>query len=334
MSLIQKKIDYRVRRDFGQVMNASFMFIRQNFRYLIRHLLFIVGPFALLGTILVTLLWISLERGLNMGIDVAGMFGGFFTAFLLYFVAFMTAIVMMIGVVYEYVALYPSAGIGEIETRQLWQGALRNFWRNLFILIGATFITSCLSFGLATVLTIVGGMLSAVIAPLFQMGVVGGFIGGVLVIVTVISSTVILATVFFMVTFISMFERTNVFNAVGRFFNILGKKWWQTFALQFISILIAYSLYFLIYIPILIFRMYQLFELHPSMKVLTIVSIFIFGILFVLVALFSFSINLIVTSFQYFTLVENKEFIGLSQAIQNMGTEVEEDELIEDEEYY
>ena len=331
---MQKKIEYRQRRDFGQVMSAAFLFIRHNFRYLLRHLLFIVGPFALVGTILVSLLWLSMARGINAGIDVTGLFGSVFTTILVYFISFMTSIVMMLGVVYEYIIMYPEAGIGEITTRQLWRGALRDFWRNLFILIGAYFVMICLAFGLLTIETIIGGILSSVFISLFSMGSIGSFIGGVLLILVFVFTTVVLATIFFMVTFISMFERVNVFNAIGRFFNILGKKWWQTFALQFISILIAYSLFFLVYIPVIVFQLFQDFLLQPSGRLLAFVSIFIFGILFVLVALFSFSINLIVTAFQYFTLVENKEFIGLSEALNHLGSEREEEELIEEEEYY
>ena len=50
--MTQNKIEFQRYRDFGQIINSTFEFIRQNFLPLLKSLIFITGPFLLITGLL------------------------------------------------------------------------------------------------------------------------------------------------------------------------------------------------------------------------------------------------------------------------------------------
>ena len=100
MSIKSEKIEFRKVRDFGEVLNASITFIRQNFKSVMRSLLFIAGPFLLVGSVtpVITLANISTPylNSQNPVIQVL-------TAYGVNMIALLIGVVLAVAVLYEYI---------------------------------------------------------------------------------------------------------------------------------------------------------------------------------------------------------------------------------------
>jgi hypothetical protein len=325
------RIEFRERRDFGQLMSASFQFIRQNFNKMLKNLLFLVGPFALVGSLIPGLIIYPMIK--NAGGNSVGAVGLFVLLFFAYIIGFIAAGVVVAGVTFNYLQMYQQTDPEEITTRDLWRATLRDFGRILVILIGGAFLSGCFTFGAFAITAI----MAPVLAVFASMGESFAIIGTVLTFSVQLSVGVLVSSIINMTVFSSLRERINVFEAVGRAFSLIGKNWGQVFLLQLICTLVQYSMFALIIFPIILMGVGTslLTEKTPPM-IGVIAGIIIFGIVLVLLVIFSACLSQIVTGFQYYSLVEEKESVGLLEKIENMGQTEETADLRQDEEeqYY
>jgi hypothetical protein len=312
--MLDQKIELRERRDFGQVLNASFFFIRQQFKPLGRQLLFIVGPFALVGSILPGMGMYAMREKVNA--MNALNFG--FTSFTVNFFSFLIAFTLIICIVNHYLLQYEETYPEKISPSALWKGVRRDFFRVLGTLVGG-FVLASLVYTITAGLVIgIGAGLGIGIAS--GIGWIGGVIASILVVFFIFALLPILSAILWMLFIIRMQERLGFFDAIGRFINLQRGQWWHTFTLQLVCLIMQLSAMGILIVPYMIWVIpsYTMGVQEQSI-ISTTIGILIFRVLFTLLWVFSLGINLITTAYQYFSLVEKKESIGLLEDIENMG---------------
>lgn len=204
-------IELRQRRDFSAVISTGFQFIRQNWKTLYRPLVFICLP----PYIVASLFFGSFFRTIyaNPG-DPSAMLGSM-GAMSLGYILMALSMLLMYGIVYEYMRYYmlnqglaPTMGV-------LWKEVLKQ--------LPAYFVV---------------GLLVGIITSL------GLFL--------LIIGAIWLAVVFTMAFPLRAFERAEIGDCIGRSFKVIKGHWWETFGLVLVlSLLIGFISYF-IYLPFML----------------------------------------------------------------------------------
>ncbi len=282
-----EKIEFKKVRDFGEKLNATIAFFRQNFKKLGRALLIIIVPGAVLSAILSNAYQSIMVKTLKSGGFLNFNFPSEAYPVLLGMIAIgLLQVSLIYAIVYEYIILYIDKGV-DVDTKEVWQKAKKGFLKTL------------------------GGL----------------FIGYILIVLGVFLLLIpgIYLTMPVALTFIIMFrEQTGFFTALGRSLKLIRGKWWSTFGLLLITTIIMVLIGYLFSIPFYLFSGASMFSSLSSgeeassfnqiMKILA-------SIVYNLVVFVLYSIPLIALAFQYFNLVERKESAGLMDKINTMGGE-------------
>ena len=130
-----QKIDLYKKRDFGEKINATFAFLRQNFQPLGRCLLFIAGPLLLITGIISGMLPVVVQNEMEV-FNLVG--GGAINGFLS-----LIAGVLVVAVVHVYLDQYvQQADVRPIEVAEVWEGVKKIFFPFLLtsIVIGIVIV--------------------------------------------------------------------------------------------------------------------------------------------------------------------------------------------------
>jgi|TARA_B100000315_G_scaffold230555_1_gene241069 hypothetical protein len=133
------KLEFRSVRDFGDILNDTFEFLRFNFKSLARSLLFIAGPFVFLGAIGAILVQSTMAPAAESQdfLDIG-------LSFLLTFIAGLISYICILLVTYDYMLVYITSETGDIELDQVWRKfkqdwfnmAVTSFGANILIIVG------------------------------------------------------------------------------------------------------------------------------------------------------------------------------------------------------
>ncbi len=309
-------IEFQHQRDFSMKMNATFEFIKQNIKSLGRSILYIAGPPALIGSLIMatfmddymkmimggaqgnpeafTNYFLSVSFWLQMGLGMV--FG------VLSFVA-------TIATIYNYLILYEEKKSNQIEITEVWERVKATFWMYF-----ATAIFFGIIFIVAYIILIIPVVVLAAISPwLIFFGVVGVIVG-LFYIVFGSSLTFI----------IRGYEKKGFFESLMRSFYLVRGKWWSTFGLAIILFLIVGAVSYIFLIPYYIITLTS--ALHnvspdsfsePSSTAALWSTVFF--ALYYLAQIFLYTLPHVGIAFQYFNLVELKEAKGLMKDIDNFG---------------
>ena len=314
-------IEFHQARDFSKKMNATFEFLKQNFKSFFKSLLYLAGPPMLLGSILAGNLYSGYfgaigDMSRNQDPDVIADYIGspvlwaeIGLAVLLMFVAG----VMIVSVVYNYMLEYDASKTNRIDVNTIWERVRKTFPTYLgtiflywFLLVVAYFLV---------VLVIVG---AAALSPFLA------FFAAVAVIIGFMYVVVSMSLLFV----IQAFERKNFFEAASRCFFLIKDKWWSTFGLLFILSMVQSTISSIFLIPWYInFFVTMMHSIEggpmedPSFFQELINNIFM--TLYFLVSFLLYSLPLVALAFQYFNLVELKEAKGLLSRIDTIGKPAE-----------
>ena len=314
-------IEFHQARDFSKKMNATFEFLKQNFKSFFKSLLYLAGPPMLLGSILAGNLYsgyfsaigtMSQNQDPDVITDYIGspvLWAEIGLAVLLMFVAG----VMIVSVVYNYMLEYDASKTNRIDVNTIWERVRKTFPTYLgtiflywFLLVVAYFLV---------VLVIVG---AAALSPFLA------FFAAVAVIIGFMYVVVSMSLLFV----IQAFERKNFFEAASRCFFLIKDKWWSTFGLLFILSMVQSTISSIFLIPWYInFFVTMMHSIEggpmedPSFFQELINSIFM--TLYFLVSFLLYSLPLVALAFHYFNLVELKEAKGLLSRIDTLGKPAE-----------
>lgn len=276
-------------RDFGELINDSIGFVKQNFKPLFTPLLYICLFFILASIatgILVQIKAISLYgtahsgmfTGLEDGTDFAAIFGiNYFLYLLFYFLSF--TVVQLVTLCYIY--LYKTGGQIVPTKEAVWDLFKSHAARFLFISL-LLFILQMIAFALC----ILPGIYFFPIASLIYVMVI--------------------------------MDDASFDQAFNRAFTLIKDNWWKTFGALFIVWLMAYMTVGLVALPGTILTMSGIFlGESPGLSLAgATISVIIqsFGMLV-------YALPTITAALCYYSLSEEKEGTGLMDRIENLGSQ-------------
>ncbi|MBN2426018.1 MAG: hypothetical protein JXR46_06575 [Calditrichaceae bacterium] len=270
-----KYIEVQKSRDLGQILNASFSFMSQNFKNLSLSVLYI-GGLPLLISILYNV-FVQWDSAFNIGFT--GSIGSeFFITFLGSFIINMVALVFITLVPVVYIKIYIEKKSNDISIDEVWAGISPLFFRVFFADVVVAIIT--------------------VVALLF-----------------IVIPGVYVAVIFSLVSVIIAIEGAGLGQAMGRSSRLINGRWWFTFGLLIVITIITYALSFIFQIPTYVttFTLPFIYKdanlLTESFWLLRVMSGF--GQL----SSFFYAFYSVGLTFHYFSLVEQKEATGLFNKI-------------------
>lgn len=323
--MLAQKIELHKTRDFSNKLNATIEFIKENFKPLCKSMLYIAGPFVILGSLFITKIFgdVFLMIGNDMsgvGPDESqlinmGVFGLGAVIFLL------LGSTVLIAVVYEYIIIYEKQGAG-IEVGEVYARVKKSFWSVL-----GTMVLYAVLFVAAYILLIIPAAVLGSLNPVLTIfSVLAFYIGAMYVAVT-----------FSLVFIIRIYEGAGFTTAFRRSFKLIKGKWWSTFGLLLVTSLIQSvisSIFFIPWYANLIVHMMHNMEAGVFAEPSLIFQIINYTtlLLYMVSNYLLYSIPLLAIAFQYFNLAEMKEARGLMDKINTFG--VEGSQVSDDEEHY
>ena len=293
----QEAINFKQERDFGDLFNATFSFIGQEFKQLGTAILYFVVPFLLLSAIAATFYSLHLQQTMRSLMHEGNQPFAVFTAwssipgYVGIFILFSAvSTTMMFGTVYSYIKLYVEKGSGNFSLNDVWMMVTNNF---LKIFLGL--IVSGLIVGVGLVLCVIPG----------------------------IYFWVALSILFCLM----MFEEMNLGNSISRSMKLINKKWWFTFGLFLVTGIMLYILEILISIPSAMMGLKSIFtnfgQIKAGQNPLQNLSLgfYIVASITNLVKHLLTVIPVVLTAFLYFSLVEKIEKPSLIEKIDQIGAD-------------
>jgi hypothetical protein len=236
---IFRYIDFQRARDFSNKMNATFEFVKQNFKSFSRTLLFLVGPPSLILSLLFGSILGDYFRAIFGMMGGGSGFSDFFTPNFFFKLAIIVVVgtissVVFLSAVINYVILYREKQSNQIEVEEVWDRVKKTFWMYFWTAVGwvalaiAAYIVILIPFAAL-------GIGSAGLAFLFIMVCICAFFY-----LLVANSLVFI---------IRGIESAGFFESFGRSMYLIRGKWWSTFGLFFIFYLIMWIISYATFIP-------------------------------------------------------------------------------------
>ncbi len=311
-------IEFHHTRDFSRKMNATFEFIRQNFKPLGKSILFIAGPPVLVASMIIgsfigDFLNLTQTAATNPGdtetFQNYFMSVNFWLQIAMVMTFFIISGVMTVATINNYLVLYGQKQSNRIEVGEVWEAVRSTFW----MYFGTMFFFSLLAIAAYIVLIIPVVLLASISPGLIFFGVLF-LVGGIFYLMVSVSLTFI----------VRAYENKGFFEAIGRSFSLVQGKWWSTFGLIMILYLIMMTISYIFLIPW--YAVTFISALHNTTASTLqepatgweIVTIVLFT-LYYLAQMVLATLPNIGIAFQYFNLVELKEAKGLLNKINTLG---------------
>ena len=306
-------------RDFGQKINATFDFIRQNFKPLLLAILVIGGTPTLLAYVVGGLGLASLVPALTQMRQggspnyvtllaiITPLMGTIFFVALLFIVSSVMSSLSLYGYVLEYEAR--GGNSPAISVADVWRRVSGSFWRY----VGYSIALALLFF---VALLVLG----------FLIGALGGIVGTAGI--GIFSFAYFIAVIYISVTislyyFIVVRENLGIIDSIKRCFYLIQGKWWSTFGLLFILGLVSLVLFVGTYfVSVLLLGAFGLAGAgigSETLAISLIISTIISSLFSTLIGIVIRCISSLGLVFQYYNLVERKDGEGLANAIQGIG---------------
>jgi hypothetical protein len=146
-----EKIEFRKVRDFGDLLNTTFAFIKQNIKKLFLSLLFIAGP-AIFITGIAAGFYQSNIFSLRLSL------GNFIPSALIYYFFIFITFQLILTVTYSYINLYLEKNLDEFDVNDVWENVKKNLRMVFLTTIGISVIVL-----FATILLIIPGIYLGII---------------------------------------------------------------------------------------------------------------------------------------------------------------------------
>ncbi len=268
-------------RDFSQNINATFEFVIQNFKPLVRAVVLIAGPGAVLAGVFGGLYQSNmLAFGNTPSADPFHAFTQVFSSDYLFMAAFSLLAYVLAGcTVYAYVIEYEQEQDGHISTEQVWARVQKNLLQYVGALI------------LGFILLVLGGLLFVLPA-------------------------IYLMVVFSLVFVIIMAEGLSPIDALKRAFYLINGNWWAHFGLIIIVGIIQGVFGLVFQAPMLIITFLKgIGVLSGDLQYALVGS----TVLSTIGSTCVNTLSWVAIAFQYYNFVERKEGRGMRQAIEAIG---------------
>ena len=277
-------INFREERDLGQKINATFAFIRQNFKVLFSCILYFALPFALLAGIF-SGIYQSRKLSVQAGNPPWRTWGEYYffgnISSLNYLISMFFTLVSFVLIsltIYIYMVQYMDNG-GKVTVKEVWEGIKSNFLMLFYAAVGI--MVMCL---MGYVFLLIPGIYLSIARSLVFMIMVREDVG-----------------------FIESIERS---------FYLVKGYWWPTFGFVLLIGLIQLVFGLITYLPAMALGILNALKIPGADNSLLVVlssSIAAVG------GILLYTISITGIAFQYFNLVEIKDGIGLLQQVDLIG---------------
>jgi hypothetical protein len=289
-----QSIKFKQERDFGEIFNASFAFIRQELKPLGKAVLYFVLPVLIVAAILNMLVGFEQQKFLDdirvsdpskLSNPFAAM-GNTFKYLIPMMLVYAIGLTSLRCTIYGYIKLYITKGKDQFSLNELWL-EIKNYF---FPILGTSILVGIIV-GIGFIFCILPGIFLGVSLSIIYMALT--------------------------------FENKGFSDAFGRSFALTKQQWWVTFGLIVVVFIMIYLVSLLLAIPAMLMGFKSFFTSFKSMQtggnmhistsyyVLTSITSLIMYVLF--------SVPYIVLAFQYFNLVEIKEKPSLQEKIEQIG---------------
>ncbi|MFN8205901.1 MAG: hypothetical protein U0T82_00635 [Bacteroidales bacterium] len=281
----QPIIEFKKEREFGDVLNATFAFIGQEFKPLGKALLYYAVPVILLAGIAMGFFQskaLPYQMGNAATTNPFGYIIEFLGLYLLVIIMTILSQTMVMTILYGYIKLYNERGKDNFTFEDVKAEIGKNFAR----ILGATLLTG--------LIVIIGSILC--IIPGIYMGVS----------LSLISAAIV-------------FEGKTVGEGFSRSFDLTKLAWWWTFLLIFLVFLIVGVLGSIVQIPMTVIGVTSALmeatknggEIPDSLKTFMIV----YSSISTVISTLLYTIAYTAIAFQFYNLVEKKEKPSLEAKI-------------------
>ena len=311
-----KAIEYHHTRDFSRKMNATFEFIRQNFKSLGKSILIIAGPPILVASLIIATFiddFFGLARAAasNIGnpevIETYVMSVTFWLQIVLMFLLFLISSIMSIATINNYIILYEEKQTNRIEVIEVWNRVRESFW----MYFGTTIFFFVLGVVAIVIMAIPVGILAAISPFLVFLGIWACYFGIIYLMISVS-----------LTYFVRAYEKKGFVESITRSFKLIQNKWWSTFGLLIILYMITGIASYIFIAPLYFYALVStmhdtsvnMFEQSSTVWIAVALFVLYYFAQLVLGALPNIGI-----AFQYFNLVEMKEAKGLLGKIDTLG---------------
>ncbi|MEO6632643.1 MAG: hypothetical protein ABIN13_12995 [Mucilaginibacter sp.] len=290
---MKRPIELRRVRDFGQVINDSFTFLKENFRPLFTALFIICSFFLVLGTIT------SVFTYLKMSAMYSGDFENIQNGRYDYLISAAINVISLLAaqacihlVTLCYISVYIQKNNVKPTFAEVW-----GYFKYYFFRVFGSSI-------LITIMTMVG-LLLCIIPGIY------------------------ISPIFYLIIPIIVIENSSFGYAFNTAFRLIKENWWPTFGVIFVmGLIVGFANSFAGY-PITIISMGGRFL---SLKSFTVPLIVFFSLLRSVLML-SYSLPAIAISLCYFNLTEKKDGLGLLGRIEKFGSNLPDGSNLPTEEY-
>lgn len=316
-----QKIEFYKKRQFSEKLNMVIVFLRQNAKSYLKAQLYITGPILLIVNLLASKSRMNLFDFQAMGADPDAFITDFYASYGPALIISIFAVSILPTVTYSYMWDYHEEAPGELSFQRIWRKSLKKFGP----ILGYTLMYMLIFVFAGFIFFIVGSLMGPFAFVLF-------FLIG-------LAAMAFVGTNLSLGTSAILFDNKNPFDAMYRSVQLIRGKWWSTFGLIIVTLIIAYLINALFSLPFTIaFGIWAFNSIETAsgtldmsdppmyIQVVNVVAA-IFGTFGTII---SSSVIYLALAFQYFNLVERKESRGLMQRIEQMDEE-EQDE--EDEHY-
>ncbi len=302
-------------RNFSDVINATFAFVKQEFKPLFKTIaLYTFAP--LLGLAVAFMFYFkgSFEMILSGELGANNQFNlpwGWYS--LLVFFAFATQIVLS-GLIYEYMLLYKTQGRGNFSPADVGRKLMKDIWA----LAGYSLLTFLLIGVAAAIIGVLIGLFSTI----------SGFLVVPLVIILFVGLIFIMIPLSLLFA-VKIFEDKNYGTTISRCFKLTKNNWWRTFGLIFVMNMIVSTMGAIFIMPLYVYFFFmaitgvQSGEIEQFNQGLSLfLSIFgVFG------STWLYSTLLLAIGFQYTNLKEEKDNDSILNRIEKIS-ETPADEMV------
>jgi len=295
-------IKFYEKRQFGEKINASFTFIRENAWPYIKAQLLISGVILLVTNIFVNQLSLDFAPFMSPEEVTVDFFINFLNVYGLLFMSVLVTATLIPIVTYGYMRAYQHHPPHEITVSMI----LKNLGTKVFYIL----------------------LYNIIMFVLICFGLILFFIPGIYIYVVLTLGTSII-----------LFEDSNPLDAIGRSFTLIRGKWWSTFGLIIVMAIIGYIISFVFGLPrTLTFGLKAFTSLAENGNMQEVVEAakgeqalnVLFSVFETFGQILLYSLVYIALAFQFFNLVERIESRGLMAEINQLDKKVDENEDDED----
>ncbi len=277
-------IQFKQKRELGEIINATFKFIRENYKILFNYLVSLVGPSFILLIAALTYYTYSVPASILQSMDFSS--GDFIIAFSVLALTLLIYYSYLYATIYHYIKSYIKHQ-GETDETEIRSGVKNDFGK-LLILFLVSFILM--------------------------------FAGFILFVIPGIYLFVPLS----LVSAIMVFKQTNLTDTISYAFTLIKDNWWMTFITLIVTGLLVYIIGLVFQIPLIVYTLVKMMTMVQEGSAADIASysdwvLIVLQVLASLIQYILYSISVIVIAFIYFSLNEEKNLTGTFEQIDNLG---------------